>query len=507
MIENCAREGDPVTDAQLFSDFDLPQQLIEQMAQNGLINPLPVQLAAIPPALEGKDLLIQAQTGSGKTLAYLLPLLARLAQAKEKVSLTTPYALIMVPTRELAQQVGLVFSQISTDIQAVTLIGGVSLKEQSRLLQRDARVIIATPGRLLDCLRQRLLSLKNCRFCVLDEVDEMFSMGFFESVQAILARLPRQRQGLFVSATISPRVAVVAQSFLRKPENIFVDRPDQDLPPIKHYLCRVASGATSKPEALCDLIETRRPKSCIIFCNTKSDTELVEAFLRRRGYDARRLNSDLSQKQREQIMDRIRRQELRFLVATDIAARGLDIEQIELVVNFALHDEPELYVHRTGRTGRAGKSGMALNLVGPQDFLALDRITKALKVNLEEIALPSAEELADAKLAHLYELLKESEAPLTTQDLLVAQKFIKEVLAIEDPEEESIEMLARFQHGFLQQALAAEISTLEEELSAETKGNHGKTRHSSQRGGQRNHNQTRGRDRSSRGGRQRNPRR
>ncbi|NLF26039.1 MAG: DEAD/DEAH box helicase [Deltaproteobacteria bacterium] len=467
--ENIVENVEQVLQPRCFSDLDLPPEVLEKLSQSNFIELLPVQAAAIPPALEGKDLLIQAQTGSGKTLAYLLPLLTKLHRDRGSISFTSPYALILVPTRELAQQVTSVLSLVSLDVHPVALIGGVPIKEQRRELDQDARIIVGTPGRLLDCLRQRIISLKSCRFCVLDEVDEMFSMGFFEDVRAILARLPAKRQGLFVSATISPRVTMVAQSFLNKPENIFVDRAGKDMPPIKHYQCKVGSGATDKPEALCDLIETRRPRSCIIFCNTKSDTELVEVFLRRRGYDARRLNSDLSQKQREQIMDRIRSQDLRFLVATDIAARGLDIEQIELVINFALHEEPEMYVHRTGRTGRAGRCGMALSLVGPQDFLAFHKVSKTLEVNIQELPLPTDEEVSEARLAHLYELIKVNESALTARDLLVARKFIKEVFGVEDPEDETVEMVGKLQRSFVLQSLEAETSSLEEELASGAK--------------------------------------
>lgn len=462
---NMESQESPKNEVENFVSLGVPETFLARLAERGITKPTPVQAQAVPLACAGRDLLIQAQTGSGKTLAYLLPLLDRLIKEGQTSLPGKTFALIVTPTRELTQQVMSVVQMLTSDVTPVVLIGGVPIKLQREALQQDARVVIGTPGRILDCLRQSLVSFRNCRLCVLDEVDEMFSMGFFEDVRAILSRLPSERQGLFCSATISPRVTMLAQSFLNKPETVFVDDQKRDLPPIDHLVYRVGGGVTEKPTLLCDIIETRRPRSAIIFCNTKSDTELVESYLRRRGFDARRMNSDLSQKQRDLVMERIRNDELRLLVATDIAARGLDVEQIELVVNYSIHDEPELYLHRTGRTGRAGRAGTAVSLVGPQDFIAFKRVTQNIEASFSEMALPTDEDVADARLAHMYELLKTQDQGLSPRDRLMASKFLKENVD-EDicDDDECIAVIAALQKGFVSNLLAHDTRSLDEEL-------------------------------------------
>ena len=299
---------------------------------------------------------------------------------------------------------------------------------------------------------------------MLDEADEMLSMGFLQDVRAILSRLPDQRQGLFVSATITPRVDMLVHSFLSQPEHIEVSSPEEEHPDIEHFYCEVGSDLMAKPLALCDLIETQRPRSTIIFCNTKSDTTLVEALLRRRGFDARRINSDLSQSQRSRIMKKIRADELKILVATDIAARGLDIEQIELVVNYAIHDQSETYVHRTGRTGRAGRSGRAVSLVGARDFGAFHHLQKMIDVEIKKLPLPTDEEVADARLAHLYEILREEKIEVKDRDLIVSKKLLKEMGEIENAPEELENILAKLSLATVEHFVQQEAKSLEEEL-------------------------------------------
>jgi ATP-dependent RNA helicase DeaD len=222
---------------------------------------------------------------------------------------------------------------------------------------------------------------------VLDEADEMLSMGFIDEVRKILAKLPRERQGLFFSATITPRVLSLASSFLVNPKRIEITRQAETAPLIDHLFCRVDGSLTAKAEALATYLKKRGPRSAIVFCNTKSDTELVEILLRKRGFEPKRLNSDLSQKERDRTMSSFRSGDLRILVATDVAARGIDVSDVELVVNYSLHETPETYVHRTGRTGRAGRSGTALSLVGPQDFTVFHSLSRKLPCALSEIAI------------------------------------------------------------------------------------------------------------------------
>lgn len=489
-----------------FSEIISDPSLLEILQAHNFTIPTPVQVGALPLAIEGRDLVVQAQTGSGKTLAYLLPLLLRLKEVAEKGDVTQTFGLVVTPTRELALQVHEVLTKLDSSLAPVCLIGGVDIKEQQRGLKKDPRVVIGTPGRILDMQRQRFLSLKHCRFFVLDEADEMLSMGFLEDVRAILSRLPDKRQGLFVSATITPRVDMLANSFLTKPEQIRVAAVETEAPLIEHLYCEVGGDLMAKPHALCDLIETLRPRSSIIFCNTKSDTQLVEALLRRRGFDARRINSDLTQSQRERVMQKIRAGDLQFLVATDIAARGIDIAQIELVFNYAIHEQPEIYVHRTGRTGRAGHHGRAMSLVGPLDFGSFHYLTKALDIKFEKIPLPSQEEVADARLAHLYEVLRKAKVDAKDTDLVVAKKLIHELGTDDEPSEEFVTIVSKLCRHTIEHYIQLEAKSLEDEIEGgEGDERRPKSGDDRKREGRRNDkdNDRRGQDSRSRGGRDR----
>jgi ATP-dependent RNA helicase DeaD len=236
---------------------------------------------------------------------------------------------------------------------------------------------------------------------------------------------------------------MLAQSFLKKPLTLTIKGAEQSPQAIEHLYCEVGGGITEKAVALCDLIETERPQSVIIFCNTKSDTELVEVYLRRRGFDARRLNSDLSQSQREKIMTALRSGDLKILIATDIAARGIDIELIDLVVNYSLHDQHETYVHRTGRTGRAGRSGKAISLIGPQDFTAFVNLKRNVPMELKKKELPSEEEVSLAKLTHFYEMVRDSGVSVSAKELTIVKGLLKELGDIGEPTEELVDMVAK----------------------------------------------------------------
>lgn len=444
-----------------FDNLITETKLLKKVLDLGFSTATPIQTQCIPAALSGKDIIAQAQTGSGKTLAYLVPLIEKLSTSDKQ----NTFALVITPTRELALQVEHVFRSLSDEVTANILIGGVDFDKQKSALQKDNRVVVGTPGRILDFLKQKALILNNCEYFVLDEADEMLSMGFIDDVRAILARLPKKRQGLFVSATISPRIEMLAQSFLYKPTRITVAEREDLIPQIKHQYIEVDSDLMSKPLALCDLIEVLRPRSAIVFCNTKSDTKLVEVLLRRRGFDARRINSDLSQKQRDKVMRKIRDEELRFLIATDIAARGIDIEQIDLVVNYNIHEQAETYVHRTGRTGRAGRSGTAISLIGARDWGMFHHLKKVLGFEFEQIQLPTEEDIASARLSHLYEILRDSTTELHNKDLIVAKKL----LADAGDNELLIENIAKLSRFTLEHYIKLEEMSLDEEEVEEEK--------------------------------------
>lgn len=423
-----------------FTDLIADQDLLAALERVNIKSPTKVQAATVPPACSGKDLIVQAQTGSGKTLAFVIPLILKI-RSQPKVRDTL--GLVVSPTRELATQINEVISSIAPDIKPVCVIGGASAKEQIEDLGEDRRIVVGTPGRLMDMLRRRILNLRRCQYFVLDEADEMLSMGFLEDVRSILSRLPDQRQGLFISATVTPRVRMLAESFLTKPDTIVIDRDNSSAVSIEHLFCDVGSELAAKALAICDLIETERPRSAIIFCNTKSDTELVEKFLRRRGFDASRINSDLSQKQREKIMQRARNGDLQILVATDVAARGIDIDHLDIVFSYSIHEQHEVYIHRTGRTGRAGRSGKAICLVSPYDFAAFHNLKKRLTFEIKKMNLPSQEDVIDARLAHFYELLRSAKAEITDKEKTIAKKMLADLADIADPGEEIVEIIGK----------------------------------------------------------------
>ncbi len=361
-----------------FRDILFHESILAGLDKLGLKTPTPIQLQVVPLALAGRDIVAQAKTGSGKTFAFALPLLSHLESLGDQINAKKTFGIIISPTRELAHQISDVITSLSTKFEPACIIGGESMNGQYRALDNDPRIVVGTPGRILDMIQQKRINLSAAQYFVLDEADEMLSMGFLEDVRKILSGLPKQRQGLFVSATISPYVESLANSFLNKPERITISTPQEELPLIKHCYYEIGMGVTAKMDALCQAIKDINPRSAIVFCNTKSDTELVEVVLKRRGIQAEKINSDLAQKQREKIIERMRAGDLKVLVGTDIAARGLDIDHVDLVVNYTLHPEAELYVHRTGRTGRAGREGTAVSLIAPQDFSAFYNLKKSI---------------------------------------------------------------------------------------------------------------------------------
>ena len=371
----------------VFSDLISDSDLVKTLSDVGIITPTEIQAKTIPLALEGHDLIAEAQTGSGKTLAFSIPIVSKL-KADHKSNKTQ--ALIITPTRELALQVKAVIKSITPEIVPTCLIGGENPKLQINQLNKDARIVIGTPGRLGDFINRRLLDLRNCKNFVLDEADEMLSMGFLEDVRDILKRLPQERQGMFFSATITSRVQSLALSFLKKPVTVIIEKNIANIPKIEHLFCNVDGGVSSKSNALQLILSSIEANSGIIFCNTKSDTDLVEVIIKRKGFSVAKINSDLTQKQRDKVLSSLKSGEIKYLIATDVAARGIDIKDLDLVVNYSLPTDTETYTHRTGRTGRAGASGKAINLIGPLDMGNFFNLGRRSGLEFKEYTLPSA---------------------------------------------------------------------------------------------------------------------
>lgn len=379
----------PAAPAPTFDALPLGADIRKAVDALGYVHPTPVQLAVFEPASRGKSLVVQARTGTGKTAAFGLPVVDALVRRSQP----GVQALILTPTRELALQVGRELEQLAQfrGTKIVPIYGGAPMGRQISALEDGAQIVVGTPGRVLDHLRRGTLDASNIRIFVLDEADEMLSMGFAKELNAIIETLPKDRQGLYFSATIPPDVERLANSHLRDPEYVTLSSDQIGALEISHFVYLVREG--DKRAALARIIEVEDPESAVVFCNTKDETERVAEALKSRGYDADWLNGDLEQRERERVMSATREGKLRFLVATDVAARGIDISHLTHVINADFPESAEQYVHRTGRTGRAGRTGTAISIVGPKDVGHLYMLRLTYKIRPIERMLPTPGEL------------------------------------------------------------------------------------------------------------------
>ena len=381
-----------------FPALGLDERLIQALAVLGYEEPTPIQREAIPPLLEGRDVVGQAATGTGKTAAFALPLLQRLAGAADRVR---PSALILVPTRELAMQVSEAVHRYGRAFGASVLpiYGGQGFDQQLRALKRGVDVIVATPGRALDHMRRKTLSLAALSVVVLDEADEMFDMGFAEDIEAILAATPPERQTVLFSATLPPRIASVAKRHLRDPVRIHIGQE----PAARGAVPRVRQTAymvqrAYKLAALGRVLDHESPSCALVFCRTRTEVDELAETLVARGYRAEALHGGMSQEQRDRVMKRLRSGTADLVIATDVAARGLDIEQLSHVVNYDVPSAPDAYVHRIGRVGRAGREGVAITLVEPREHRMLRNFEQATKQKIEIGQVPTIADLRARRL-------------------------------------------------------------------------------------------------------------
>ncbi|HNS95353.1 MAG TPA: DEAD/DEAH box helicase [Polyangiaceae bacterium] len=386
-----------------FEQMPLNDDVKHALAEMGYTHPAPVQHAVYDPAVRGLDVVVQARTGTGKTAAFGIPLVDRMI----KRSVRSPQALVLTPTRELALQVSREIERIGSkrDIRSATVYGGAPIQRQIDALQGGAQIVVGTPGRVLDHLRRGTLQTQHLRILILDESDEMLSMGFERELNAIVDHLPEPRQTLLFSATLPPEIVKMASSRLHDPRFIYLSGDQVGALEILHFVYFVQKD---KSDALLRLLEVENPESALIFCNTRDDTERVAGMLQRAGYDADWLNGDLPQSDREKVMTRSKEGHLRLLVATDVAARGIDISHLTHVINFDFPDSAETYVHRTGRTGRMGRTGTALSLITPHDIGALYYLRLTYKIRPFEKQLPSEGELKTRAHADVISLLNEA---------------------------------------------------------------------------------------------------
>jgi len=376
-----------------FSELGLSPELLQAVLDAGYINPTPIQEQGIPVVATGRDVLGCAQTGTGKTACFALPMIDKLAAGRARARM--PRSLIIEPTRELATQVEAAFEVYGKYHRLTTalLIGGESFGDQLKKLDRGVDVLIATPGRLLDLFERGKILLSDVRILVIDEADRMLDMGFIPDVERIVGLLPKQRQTLFFSATMPPEIRRLGDAFLNDPVAISVTPPTSPAATVAQSLIVVASA--DKRDVLRRLIASEEVKNALIFCNRKRDVDILQRSLSRNGLDAAALHGDMPQPKRTETLERFKNGEIRLLVASDVAARGLDIEGLSHVFNFDVPYHAEDYIHRIGRTGRAGRPGRSLTLAAPEDGKAVAAIQQLIG---REIPL---ERVADIALAEL----------------------------------------------------------------------------------------------------------
>lgn len=406
--------------ASSFDELPLNEPIRRAIEEMGWTEPTPVQIETYPLAVDGKDLIVQARTGTGKTGAFGIPLIDRLVRAGGGVQ-----TLVLAPTRELALQSQRELTRIGehTGVRTAAVYGGAPMDRQIRQLREGVDIVSGTPGRVLDHLRRGTFDPSGLKVLVLDEADEMLSMGFAKELNAIMELLPKQRQTLLFSATVDDAIQRVADRHMTDPQFVTLSGDAVGATNISHFLYMVSGKGRARD--LIRLIEVENPESAIVFCNTKAETEQVAAELQQAGFNADWLNGDLPQSDREKIMARTRQGDLRYLVATDVAARGIDISHLTHVINYALPESPQQYIHRTGRTGRAGRTGTALSLVSPLELGTLYFLRLQYKIFPVERSLPTAGEEKTRAEADRVALLEEAFPGTPSEmDRAVAQRLL-----------------------------------------------------------------------------------
>ncbi len=375
-----------------FADIGVPDVLLTGLENMGYGGPTPVQSACWEPASSGHDLVVQSKTGSGKTTGFCLPVLAQLTNAERRPN--QPHALMLAPTRELCSQICRELKGLTKgldDFEVTPIYGGTSFEPQIDALERGTQIIVATPGRLIDHLRRRNIDLSKCKHAVLDEADEMLSMGFWEEVTSVLKKLPKERQILLYSATLPPRIERAAKAFMSDVQRVDLGGESRTVEGVEHYLYRT-DKSVGMTRNLLRMLETIAPTNAIIFCNRKDEVDVVCAFLRRQMWDCMPIHGDMSQAKREAALEKVREGRSKLLVATDVAARGIDIRNLDAVIATEFSRDAEVYVHRSGRTGRIGRKGVAATLLTPSGQVLRRTVTQRYNVKFEEKDMPDNDE-------------------------------------------------------------------------------------------------------------------
>ncbi|HVP96214.1 DEAD/DEAH box helicase [Methanoregula sp.] len=416
-----------------FSDLSLSKEIAKAIEDMGFEEPTPIQALAIPLIQAGRDVTAQAQTGTGKTSAFGIPVIENIDASQRVVQ-----AIVLCPTRELAIQIAEEFSHLLAHLPKISVLpvyGGQPIERQLKALANGVHIVIGTPGRVMDHLKRRTLSLDNVSMVVLDEADQMLDMGFRDDIELILKRIPQKRQTLLFSATLPKPIIEISKRFQNRPEFVRVEYQEVTVPAIEQSYIEVRDR--DKLESLCRVIDVFDPQLAIIFSNTKRGAEDLAGRVRARGYRAEELHGDMKQSQRDRVMGGFRKGTLDILIATDVAARGIDVEDVDLVINYDVPQDVDYYVHRIGRTGRAGKSGRAITFVTPRDFTKLREIQKYIKVQIPRKPLPTADDVMESKTHAIIDVVRttvqnggiepyarivqqESEGDLTTLEIAAA---------------------------------------------------------------------------------------
>jgi ATP-dependent RNA helicase DeaD len=404
----------------------LKPELLDKIKDKGYESPTPIQEKSIPPALKGNDIMGQAQTGTGKTAAFAIPMLNNIIKGAGL------QGLVLCPTRELAVQVANEITSLGKKLRifCLPIYGGQSIEIQIRSLYRKPEILVATPGRLLDHIDRKNIDLSQIKFVVLDEADEMLDMGFVPDVESILSLCPLERQTFLFSATLMEPIRKLGKKFMVDPQIIEIAAPELTVSLTQQFYYQV--NPYQKVETICRVIDVMQPPVSLIFCRTKKGADNLAHTLDSRGYPAESLHGDMSQRERDMVMERFRSGNIRILVATDLAARGLDVDMITHVFNFDVPEDPDVYVHRIGRTGRAGRDGIAITLIEKNQIRQLKLIEKHTGKKIKRQILPSLQEAVQKRR----EIIKETLLENCQEDLDIYQDFVQELL-----QEQSAEVL------------------------------------------------------------------
>jgi ATP-dependent RNA helicase DeaD len=411
---------EPVT----FSHFDISHNTLHAIADMGFEEPTPIQTLTIPPILSGDDVTGQAQTGTGKTAAFGIPAI-ELIDTKDR----STQVIVLSPTRELAIQTAEEFARLAkyhTQLSVLPVYGGQPIERQFRGLKSGAHIVVGTPGRVLDHLDRGTLSLSKVKMVVLDEADQMLDMGFRDDIEAILSETPRERQTILFSATIPKPILEITKRFQNKPKFVRVQHGELIVPQIEQLYLEVRNR--DKLEILSRLLDMYDPGLTLVFSNTKKGVDELTSQMHNRGYSAAGLHGDLKQVQRDRVMGSFRNGAIDVLIATDVAARGIDVEDVDLVINFDVPQDVEYYVHRIGRTARAGKEGRAITFVDPKEIYKLRSIQKYARITIARIPLPTARDVEESRMRNLTESIKQT---IDTGDIGKYQEIVERLMVDE----------------------------------------------------------------------------